>query len=43
MEFAKKHFNSLGIEAVYKAPIREFSTFMAQAEQTINNQANGNI
>jgi type III restriction enzyme len=43
MEFAKKHFCSLGIEAVYKAPIREFSTFMAQAEQTINNQVNGNI
>ena len=33
MEFAKKHFRSLGIEAVYKAPIREFSTFKAQAEQ----------
>ena len=43
MEFAKKHFCSLGIEAVYKVPIREFSTFMAQAEQTINNQVNGNI
>ena len=40
---AIKHFRSLGIEAVYKAPIREYSTFKAQAEQTINTQANGNI
>ena len=37
---AVKHFRSLGIEAVYKAPIREYSTFKAQAEQTINNQNN---
>ena len=35
---AVKHFRSLGIEAVYKAPIREYSTFKAKAEQTINNQ-----
>ena len=35
---AVKHFRSLGIEAIYKAPIREYSTFKAQAEQTINNQ-----
>ena len=40
---AIKHFNSLGIEAVYKAPIREYSAFKAKADQTINNQANGNI
>lgn len=40
---AIKHFNSLGIEAVYKAPIREYSAFKVQAEQTINDQANGNI
>ena len=38
MEFARKHFTSLGIEAVYKAPIREFSTFKTQAEQTIKQQ-----
>ena len=43
IECAIKHFRSLGIEACYKAPIREYSTFKAQAEQTINNQANGNI
>lgn len=35
------HFRSLGIEAYYKAPIREYETFKAQAAQTINN--NGNI
>lgn len=40
---AIKHFRSLGIEAVYRAPIREYSTFKAQAEQIINTQANGNI
>lgn len=38
---AVKHFKSLGIEAYYKAPIKEFDTFKAQANQTINN--NGNI
>jgi len=38
MEFAKKHFTSLGIEAVYKAPIREFSTFKTQAKQTKKQQ-----
>ena len=45
IECAVKHFNSLGIKAYYKAPIREFSTFKTQAEQTIkiNTQANGNI
>ena len=43
IECAIKHFRSLGIEACYKAPIREYSTFKAQSEQTINNQANGNI
>ena len=35
MECARKHFQSLGIEAYYKAPIREYSTFKARAEQTI--------
>ncbi|MBO5058118.1 MAG: DEAD/DEAH box helicase family protein [Prevotella sp.] len=35
------HFRSLGIEAYYKAPIREYETFKAQATQTIKN--NGNI
>lgn len=35
------HFRSLGIEAYYKAPIKEYETFKAQATQTINN--NGNI
>lgn len=38
---AVKHFKSLGIEAYYKAPIKEYDTFKAQANQTINN--NGNI
>ena len=38
---AVKHFKSLGIEAYYKAPIKEYETFKAQANQTINN--NGNI
>lgn len=36
IEFAMKHFRSLGIEAYYKAPIREYETFEAQAKQTIN-------
>lgn len=38
---AVKHFKSLGIETYYKAPIKEYDTFKAQANQTINN--NGNI
>lgn len=38
---AVKHFKSLGIEAYYKAPIKEYDTFKAQANQKINN--NGNI
>lgn len=38
---AVKHFKSLGIEAYYNAPIKEYDTFKAQANQTINN--NGNI
>lgn len=38
---AVKHFKSLGIEAYYKAPIKEYETFKAQANQTIIN--NGNI
>lgn len=38
---AIEHFRTLGIEAYYKAPIREYETFKAQATQTINN--NGNI
>ena len=41
---AIKHFRSIGIEAYYKAPIREYQTFTAQAEQTINTEKeNGNI
>lgn len=41
---AIKHFRSIGIEAHYKAPVREFSTFKAQADQTINAaKENGNI
>lgn len=35
---AIKHFQALGIKATYKAPIREFATFKAQAEQTITTQ-----
>ena len=38
---AIKHFKSLGIEAYYKAPFKEYETFKAQANQTINN--NGNV
>lgn len=38
---AVKHFQSLGIDAYYKAPIKEYETFKAQANQTIN--SNGNI
>ena len=38
---AIKHFKSLGIEAYYKAPVKEYETFKAQANQTINN--NGNV
>lgn len=41
IQCAVKHFKSLGIEAYYKAPIKEYNTFKAQANQTINN--NGNI
>lgn len=37
---AIKHFRSLGIEAYYKAPIKEFESFKAQATQTINNDGN---
>ena len=33
---AIKHFRSLGIEAVYKAPIREYSKFEEEASKTIN-------
>ena len=41
---AIKHFRSIGIEACYKAPIREYQTFKAQADQTINaEKENGNI
>lgn len=39
IQCAIKHFRSLGIEACYKAPIRDYSTFKSQAEQTINSQA----
>ena len=37
---AIKHFQSLGIEAYYKAPIKEYETFKAQANQTINSDGN---
>ena len=41
---AIKHFRSIGIEAYYKAPIREYKTFKSQADQTINTEKeNGNI
>lgn len=41
---AIKHFRSIGIEAYYKAPIREYKTFKSQADQTINtDKENGNI
>ena len=44
IECAVKHFRSLGIEAYYKAPIREYSKFEEEATKTINiQQANGNI
>ena len=33
---AVEHFRSLGIEAVYKAPIREYSKFEEEAGKTIN-------
>ena len=36
IEFAIKHFRSLGIESYYKAPIKEYETFEAKAKQTIN-------
>jgi type III restriction enzyme len=36
IECAVKHFSALGIEACYKAPIREYSTFKSQAENTIS-------
>lgn len=41
--FAVKHFRSLGIEAHYKAPIKEYSTFKAQANNTINSENDGNV
>lgn len=41
IQCAVKHFRALGIEAYYKAPIKEYETFKAQANQTIN--SNGNI
>lgn len=41
IQCAVKHFRALGIEAYYKAPIKEYETFKAQADQTIN--SNGNI
>ena len=38
---AMEHFRALGIKAYYKAPIKEYETFKAQANQTIIN--NGNV
>jgi type III restriction enzyme len=40
IQFAISHFRSLGIEAYYKAPIKEYNTFKNQANSTINN---GNV
>lgn len=37
---AIKHFESLGIAASYKAPVKEYETFKAQASQTMNNDGN---
>jgi type III restriction enzyme len=34
---AMKHFETLGVEVQYKAPIKEYQTFKKQAEQTIKN------
>lgn len=36
IECAKKHFSALGIEAYYKAPIREYSKFEEEANKTIS-------
>lgn len=41
--FAVKHFRSLGIEAYYKAPIKEYNSFKAKANDTINSENNGNV
>ena len=35
---AIKHFRSIGVEAYYKAPIREYKAFKSQADQTINTE-----
>lgn len=43
MEFAVKHFRALGIEAHYKAPIKEYNTFKTQAIETIKSESNGNL
>lgn len=43
MECAFKHFRALGIEAHYKAPIKEYDTFKAKAVETINSENNGNL
>lgn len=36
IQCAFKHFESLGIKAVYKAPIREYSKFEEEASKTVN-------
>ena len=43
IKFAVSHFRSLGIDAYYKAPIKEYSSFKAQANNTINSENNGNV
>ena len=43
IKFAISHFRSLGIEAYYKAPIKEYSTFKAQANETIKKENDGNV
>lgn len=43
MEFAFRHFRVLGIEAHYKAPVKEYDTFKAKAVETINSENNGNL
>lgn len=43
IKFAIKHFQSIGLEAYYKAPVKEYDTFKSQAVQTIKEQKDGNI
>ena len=44
MKHLRAYIYIIGIEAYYKAPIREYKTFKSQADQTINTEKdNGNI